>query len=138
MGELQIAAEAAQFAGDHHQRPFEQDLLEEPRVEERRAQLGPMMPEGGDDEFARRFAAGPAGSDAGDGVDEGDVLPLLGDVAVVDDRGALNVLARVVPQQVVDGADAEVLIEFGRRLRADDEVQLIAQFRHRDPVTQLR
>ena len=69
--------------------------------------------------MTRYSVAGPVGErrlGLGDGVDEGDVLAFLRRlVALAEHRRALAVLARVVPQQVVDGADAEHLVERVRR-----------------------
>ena len=51
-------------------------------------------------------------------------------LAFTSHRHAVAVLARVVPQQVVDGADAEVLLERLRGLRADDAVEPVGERDH--------
>ena len=67
----------------------------------------------------------------GDGVDEGDVLTGLRRIIVfAEDRGPPVVLARVVPQQVIDGQDAEHLVEQARRLLTDDVVQPVGEGGH--------
>ena len=44
--------------------------------------------------------------------------------------GAFDVAAGIVAQQVVDGPDAEYLVERVRGFGADDVVQAVAQRRH--------
>ena len=67
----------------------------------------------------------------GDLVDECDVLTFRRSVVVgATHGGAFDVAARVVPQQVVDGADAEDLVERVGRFGADDVVQAVAERHH--------
>ena len=66
----------------------------------------------------------------GDDVDEGDVFALLEFLALAEHRHAVAVLARVVAQQVVDRADAEVLLERTRGLLAEDVVEPVGQRGH--------
>jgi hypothetical protein len=58
------------------------------------------------------------------------VFAFLEVLTLTEHRHSVAVLARVVPQQVVDGANAEVLLERTRGLLADDVVQSIGQRGH--------
>ena len=58
------------------------------------------------------------------------MLALFELLALADDRHAVAVLARVVPQQIVDGADAEVLFERVGGLLAEHVIQPIGQQGH--------
>ena len=63
-------------------------------------------------------------------VDERDVFAFLEVLALAEHRHPVAVLARVVAQQVVDGADAEVLLQRPRRLLAEDVVEPVGQHGH--------
>ncbi len=67
----------------------------------------------------------------GDLVDERDVLAFRRLFVVgAPDRGAFDVAAGVVPQQVVDRADTEHLIERAGGFGSDDVVQAVTERRH--------
>ncbi len=58
------------------------------------------------------------------------MLAFLEVLTLIEHGRAVAVLARVVPQQVVDGADAEVLLERPGGLLAEDVVQPVGQHGH--------
>ena len=67
----------------------------------------------------------------GDLVDEGDVLAFRRLFVVgAPDGGAFDVAAGVVPEQVVDRADTEHLVERAGGFGADDVIQAVAERHH--------
>ena len=112
MGQLHRALEVADLAGQHQPDTGYQILLGVFGVEEGGGDPWPTILERDDQVLPARRALGPADVGFLDLVDEGDVLAVLGRfVIVAEDGRALAVLARVVAQQGVDGADAKDLLE---------------------------
>ncbi len=109
-----------------------QAFLQKPRVEERRRDLGPSIAEGDDEVLAlRRPVRSTSASGLRDDVDERDVFAFLEFLALAEHRHPVAVLARVVAQQVVDGANAEVLLERTGGLLAEHVIEPVGQRGHR-------
>ena len=112
VGELHGAAEVAHLPRQHHPGALDEGLLGVFGVEERRGDLRGAALQGDDEVLAARAAVAPADLGAADLPDQGDVLAGLGRFGGLPEHPpAVAVLARVVAQQIVDGADAEHLVE---------------------------
>ena len=112
MGELHRALEVADLAGQHQPGTGHQILLDVFGVEEGGGDPWPTLLQRDDEVLPARRALGPADFGLLDLIDDGDVLALLGRfVILAKDGRALAVLARIVAQQAVNGADAEDLVE---------------------------
>ncbi len=131
VGELHGAPEVAHLAGQHQPGALHQLLLEVLGVEEGRGHLRAALAQGDDEVFPAGASVGPADLRALHLPDEGDVLTRFGWVVILaENLAAVTVLSRIVAQQIVDGADAEGLIEAAGGLAADDRVEPVGQRHH--------
>src|SRR3954462_5805501 len=138
MTQLQCASEVFDFAGKHQPRAFGELVNHPARVEERRSDLGAPISQG-DAQPLRLLHPFRLGIEyrlhvalfgGGDHIDEGDVLALFEFLTPTEHRHAVAVLPRVVPQQVIDGAHAEVFLEWARRLLTEAVPEPVGQHRH--------
>ena len=112
MGQLHDATEVAHLTGEHQPGALHQLLLDELGVEERRGDLRPAVLKRDDEILASRRAIGQAEVGLLNLVDEGDVLAFFRRFGVLaEHRHAVAVLARVVAKQIVDGANAENVVQ---------------------------
>ena len=131
MGQLHDAFEVTHLAGEHQPGAGDEALLEEFRIEEGRGHLGVAVAQGDDEVFAAGLPIGPAQIGLLDLPDERDVLALLRRIVVLAaHRHALAVFAGIVAQQVVDGADAEDVLERFRRLGAEHRLEAVGEDGH--------
>ena len=131
VGELHRTLEVADLPGEHHPGALDEAALEVFGVEERGGDLGALVLQGDHQVLARRVALGAFEFGPPDHPDQGDVLTGLGQVVLAEHPAAVAVLARVVPQQVVDGADTQHLLQARGGLGADEAVEAIGQGGHR-------
>ena len=118
MRQLHCALEVSDLPGQHEPSAFDQSLLEELGVEEGCRNFRPSVGERYDEILTLRWPVRPLGLCLRNDVDERDVFAFLEVLTLAAHRHSVAVLARVVAQQVVDGADAEVLLERTRGLLA--------------------
>ena len=132
MGELHGAAEITHLPGQHDAGALGQ-LVGDPLLgmEERGGDLAAAGTEGDAKELVLRAAFDRKQRGVGDLVDEGDVLAFRRLFVVgAPDGGAFDVAAGVVPEQVVDRADTEHLVERAGGFGADDVIQAVAERHH--------
>ena len=128
MGQLHGAFEIAHLSGQHQPGALHQLLLEVLGVEKRRRHLRPAVAQGDDKIFPAGAAIRPANVGAVHLTDEGDVLTGFGwSVLGSQNFAALAVLPGIVPQQILNGADAERLLEAARRLGAENRLEPVGQ-----------
>src|ERR1700730_12804318 len=131
VGELHGPLVVTHFPGQHHLGVFGQILADPARVEKRRRHLVASAANCDAAIFLLRVPIHLLRHRIRDDVDDGDVLTLFRPLVVEAPAGrAFGVAARVVPEQVVDGADAELLVEQCHHLAAQDVVQPVGQRRH--------
>ena len=100
-------------------------------MEERGGDLAAAGTEGDAKELVLRAVSDRKQRGVGDLVDEGDVLAFRRLFVVgAPDGGAFDVAAGVVPEQVVDRADTEHLVERAGGFGADDVIQAVAERHH--------
>src|SRR5215203_5987441 len=131
MRQLHCAPEESDFSGQHQARALDEALLEKLRIEEGRRHLGPPITERDNKVLALWRPVRPFDFRLRDDVDEGYVLTFLEVHSLVEHGHSVAVLAWVVPQQVVDGADTEVLLERSGGFLAEDVIQPVGQYGHR-------
>ncbi len=131
MGQLHRAPVVTHLARQHQLGAYDQIFLDVLGIEEGGGDLRSPLRERHDEVLPSRRPIGPANLGLLDLSNEGDVLALLGRIVILAaHRHTVAVLARVVAQQIVDGADAEDVIKCPGCLVAQDGVESIAQGHH--------
>src|ERR1700722_10545352 len=138
MSELPCALEVSDFAGEHEAGTRGQIVDHPARVEERGGDLRSSMSQGDAQILTLLLLLRllvvqrphVTGLGFGDDVDECDVFAFLEFLALTEHGHPVAVLARVMPQQIVDRADAEVFLERTGGLLAKDVVKPVGQHGH--------
>src|SRR5262245_18802616 len=130
MGQLQCALEVSDFTGQHEASALHQALLEELRVEEGRRHLGPPIAKCDNEILAFGRSVRPLRLGLGDDVDEGHMLTFLELLTLSEHRHPVDILTRVMTEQIVDRANPEMFLQRARGLFAEDVLEPVGQHGH--------